>query len=1581
MGADPARVGEFVGHYFRHVDPADVTGREVDELLELVADHYALAMQRRIGESVIAIESATDEVTGTIAVQVITDDKPFLVDSVTMEILDQGWSIREIFHPQFLVTRSADGRLERVVSHQEAAGDEGVIGESWMHLEVRRPSTTEPLAELIARLRDGLAKVLADVDVVVSDWPAMGERVAETMAELVEQGSAGPRADQRQQAIQLLDYLADDHFTFLGCRDYTVDAEGNYTPVPQTGYGILREDAAAADRFAAKPPADGDPDLLVITKDDEVASVHRAVHQDYIGIRRFDDHGRVVGERRFLGLFAAAAYADSVTHIPLLREKVAAIIEASGFEPGSHGAMAIRAVLDSYPRDELFQTRAEDLAPVAERISRLKERRRVSMFSRADDYGRFISFLVYLPRDRYNTQTRNRMQEQLLHSLGGESIDFRAMVGESVLARLHFVVRMAPGRPIGPIDVEALEEELTAATRSWDDALVDELAVQEDGERLAGLAAVLPEGYKEDFDAIQAVSDLTALADLQAQDEDMALALFLPSSPTDEADLRLKVFRRGRSIVLSQVMPHLSNLGVEVLDEYPYTLRGAEDEKSTIYEFGLAVPGGREAAAGPAWDAGGRRRFTDAFAASYSGRSESGRLNGLITSTSLDWVEVSWLRALSRYLQQASAGFSQTYIARTLLSQPALTEALVALFRARFDPAMTGDREAAVSEVRQRILDGLDTVTSLDQDRIIRALLSVIMATIRTNAFQPDARAVALKLRPTDLDLLPEPRPAFEVFVCSPQVEGVHLRFGAIARGGLRWSDRAEDFRTEVLGLVKAQMVKNTVIVPVGAKGGFYAKQLPNPATDRGAWMEAGKEAYRIFINSLLDVTDNIVDGEVVAPPDLVRHDGDDPYLVVAADKGTATFSDVANEIAARRGFWLGDAFASGGSVGYDHKGMGITARGAWESVRRHFRELGIDCQTEDFTAVGIGDMSGDVFGNGMLLSEHTKLVAAFDHRDIFIDPDPDPATSFAERRRMFDLPRSSWADYDRSLISEGGGVFDRSAKSIDITEPMRAALGIEETVRALTPSELISAILTAPVDLLWNGGIGTYVKASTETDAVVGDRTNDQLRVNGDQLRARVVGEGGNLGLTQAGRIEYARSGGRINTDFIDNSAGVDTSDHEVNIKILLAGEVAAGRLSEPDRRALLASMTDEVAELVLAHNYDQNLALANAEIQAPSMVAVHEDWIRRLERSGRIDRALETLPSSKEMARRQAAGEGLSAPELATLLAWTKIVLAEELAASDLPDDPYLADRLIQYFPKKLRELYADRMPGHRLAREIITTIAVNRFVDSSGISVYHRLSTETEAKASDVVRAQLAARSIFDVGLHETRLRHLDNKVPAQLQGRARTGLRVLVERGTRWILNNLRTPIDIAETIDRYGRDVKAIAEELPELLTGREAAHYRNRLQGLIADGLPDELAAAVARAELVYHALGIAQVAQQSERSATEVAAAYFALGQRLQLDLLGSRIDELPRDDRWSTLARGALRDDLHQLHARLTMAALRCGDHDDPRTAVEQWVAAQGDDLVEDISTIAAICDGPAELARLSVGLRVVRSLARSE
>ena len=1067
------------------------------------------------------------------------------------------------------------------------------------------------------------------------------------------------------------------------------------------------------------------------------------------------------------------------------------------------------------------------------------------------------------------------------------------------------------------------------------------------------------------------MTELSLAQELLASPDDLRFEVHA-AKDGEQGDLRLMV-ASYKPLSLTTIMPHLSALGVDVTDEKQSSV-DVDGAGVLLYDLGFAKRGGIDFDSSAA-----EQRLADALRASLHGAAETGRLTRLVMDAGLTWQQVAILRIVSRYLQQAGQPFSQAYIANALNANPSIAAALVEAFTVKFDPARPyadlAAREAAFEACVAAIEASLESVASLDHDRIVRMFLAVMRAAVRTNAFAADRPALAIKLLPAKLDVLPEPRPAYEIFVYAPDVHGVHLRFGSVARGGLRWSDRPEDFRTEVLGLAKAQMVKNTVIVPVGAKGGFVPLTLPDPAVDRAGWLAGGVAAYKKFIESLLSLTDNIVDGAVVPPRDVLRYDGDDPYLVVAADKGTATFSDYANEIAVRRGFWLGDAFASGGSVGYDHKGMGITAKGAWESVKRHFFEMGKDCQTQDFTCVGIGDMAGDVFGNGMMLSRHIKLVAAFNHLHVFLDPNPDPEASWQERVRLFNTPRTTWADYDAKLISAGGGVYPRSAKSIPIGPEVRAALDLPAGVKKMTPTALINAILKAPVELLWNGGIGTYVKASTETNAEVGDKANDAVRVNGNEVRAKVAGEGGNLGWTQKGRIEFAQLGGRINTDFIDNSAGVDTSDHEVNIKILLQSQIAAGKLTLAERNELLPTMTDDVAKLVLAHNYDQNVALAAATYHAANITASHEAWMKVMENHGRLDRGLESLPTTAEMERRIAAGKGLTRPELCSLLSWTKIWLYDLILASNLPDDPYLVDRLVTYFPKALRDRYADAMPSHRLHREIVSTVTVNRFVNSQGITSFFRLSEETSSNIEQIVRAQLAARNILQAAKLE--LAMTTEGVDPEVDAAVRVEIRRMVERATRWLLTNRRGKLDIKAESAAFQDGVEKVLAALPELMTERHLAGYTAMREAFLAGGAAPELASMAAQARYGHMALPIVQTAQRAGRAVLDVARIMFAVAGGLGMDVLFDRVSELPTPGRWDLLAQAALRDDLQSLEAELTAAVVAAAPAGtDAAVAVQSWLQ-QIDGAEGELRTLREINEGPADLARLSVALRTLRAL----
>ena len=1576
--------------YYRHVSAEDLLDRTQRDLGATVLHQLDLARSRPQGTANVRLFTPTQDhdgwtCLGRTVVEVVTDDMPFLVDSVGMALDSAGYTVHQVMHPQFVVRRSLDGNLREVLDDAAATDDHDVDRESWMHVEIDRVPEDET-----EDIRQTLLKVLQDVREAVEDWQRMHAAVDAIVSDL-ETDPPPLSESELAQGREFLTWLTHDHFTFLGFREYDLVQDGDdelLRAVPGTGLGILRADQMQSPSFGKLPPPAKalarEKHLLVLAKANSRATVHRPVHLDYIGVKKFDAAGEVVGERRILGLFSSAAYAESVNRIPVLREKAKEVIEKAGYEPHSHAGKALMDVLETYPRDEFFQTPVDDLVPIADAVMHTRERRQLRLFLRRDVYGRFLSCLVYLPRDRYNTTVREKISHILQERLGGESVDFTARVSESFAARLHFVVRPPDDGELNDVDTSELEHELAEAARSWDDDLaasVLDANDEDEGARLVKLYGdAFPEAYKEDYSAADGAVDLCRLAKMG--EGDLSLSL-VPQARTGNA--RLKIFRTGGPLSLSEVLPTLSAMGVEVVDERPYELEGMP-HPTHIYDFGLRWT--------RSWPKSAVKPFQETVQSVWQDRNESDGFNSLVLSAGISWRQAMVLRAYARYLRQGGTPYSQEYIEDTLRSNVDITGYLVKLFEARFDPGRNGDiaadaeaRTAKCEDLESRIARSLDEVAGLDQDRILRAYLTMIKATLRTNYFQheeDDAGErhphpyLALKLDPSSVPDLPEPRPKFEIFVYSPRVEGVHLRFGSVARGGLRWSDRRDDFRTEVLGLVKAQMVKNTVIVPVGAKGGFVCKQLPDPS-DRDAWMAEGIACYRTFISALLDVTDNLVDGDVVPPVDVVRHDADDSYLVVAADKGTATFSDIANEVAQDYGFWLGDAFASGGSVGYDHKAMGITAKGAWVSVQRHFRELSVDCQSEDHTAVGIGDMSGDVFGNGMLCSEHTRLVAAFDHRDIFIDPTPDAAASYAERKRLFDLPRSSWQDYDRDLISEGGGVFSRATKSIPLTEQIRTALGIEGNVPALSPPELMRAILKAPVDLLWNGGIGTYVKAESESNADAGDKANDAIRVNGGDLQCAVVGEGGNLGLTQRGRIEFAEAGGRINTDFIDNSAGVDTSDHEVNIKILLNRVVDAGDLTAEERAELLASMTDEVGLLVLNDNYEQNLALANSLAQAPALLHVHEDWMRHLERSGKLNRDLEALPSRREVVARKERGEGLTAPELSILLAYAKIGLADELLTTDLSDDPFLRSDLYSYFPRAMRQDYRRAMVDHPLRREIVVTQIVNDLVNGAGITYLHRLEGETSASAAELTRANFIAREIFGTEGLLREINHWDNRIDAAVQTRMRIEVRTLVERVSRWLVSNRRPPLDSEATVDHFEVVTERVLQALPELMTGREKAAFEERRDALIKQGVPESLATHVAVMPPAYMIIGIVETAARDGIDPLEVARVHFALAERLGLPTLVARILALPRTDRWETMARAALRDDLHGVHAQLTAQVLAATPSADSAAArVAEWEDSDEVRVNRAVETLQEICaDEQADLARLSVGLRVVRSL----
>ncbi|MFC9959540.1 NAD-glutamate dehydrogenase [Streptomyces nigra] len=1600
---DHDTVLSFLQRYYLHTAPEDLLDRDPVDVFGAAFSHYRLAENRPQGTANVRVHTPTVEENGWTCshsvVEVVTDDMPFLVDSVTNELTRQGRGIHVVIHPQVTVRRDLTGKLIEVLP-SAPAGDlpHDTHIESWIHVEIDRETDRGDLKQITA----DLLRVLSDVREAVEDWSKMRDAALRMADELPGEPHSDLREQEIEEARELLRWLADDHFTFLGYREYELREDDSLAAVPGTGLGILRSDPhhSESDDHPVSPsferlPADArakarEHKLLILTKANSRSTVHRPSYLDYVGVKKFDENGEVVGERRFLGLFSSAAYTESVRRVPVIRRKVDEVLSGAGFSPHSHDGRDLLQILETYPRDELFQTPVDELRTIVTSVLYLQERRRLRLYLRQDEYGRYYSALVYLPRDRYTTGVRLRIIDILKEELGGTSVDFTAWNTESILSRLHFVVRVPQGTELPQLseaDRERIEARLVEAARSWADGFADalnaELGEEHAAELLRRYGNAFPEGYKADHSPRSAVSDLVHIEQL-TEEKDFSLSLYEPVGAAPD-ERRFKIYRKGSAVSLSAVLPVLSRLGVEVVDERPYELRCSDRSVAWIYDFGLRMPS--QAAAGDYAGDDARERFSEAFAATWTGKAENDGFNALVLSAGLTWRQAMVLRAYAKYLRQAGSTFSQDYMEDTLRHNVHTTRLLVSLFEARLSP----DRQRAGREIVDALLEeldaALDQVASLDEDRILRSFLTVIKATLRTNFFQRSADGephdyVSMKFDPQAIPDLPAPRPAFEIWVYSPRVEGVHLRFGKVARGGLRWSDRREDFRTEILGLVKAQMVKNTVIVPVGAKGGFVAKQLPDPAVDRDAWMAEGIASYRTFISALLDITDNMVAGEVVPPADVVRHDEDDTYLVVAADKGTAKFSDIANEVAESYNFWLGDAFASGGSAGYDHKGMGITARGAWESVKRHFRELGVDTQTEDFTVVGIGDMSGDVFGNGMLLSEHIRLVAAFDHRHIFIDPNPDAATSYAERRRLFELPRSSWEDYDTSLLSAGGGVFPRSAKAISVNAHIREALGIEGKVSKMTPAELMKAILQAPVDLLWNGGIGTYVKASTESNADVGDKANDPIRVDGADLRVKVVGEGGNLGLTQLGRIEFARQGGRINTDAIDNSAGVDTSDHEVNIKILLNGLVADGDMTVKQRNKLLAEMTDEVGRLVLRNNYAQNTAIANALAQSSAMLHAQQRFMKHLVREGHLDRALEFLPTDRQIRERLNSDHGLTGPETAVLMAYTKITVADELLHTTLPDDPYLSTLLHAYFPTALRERFPEHLVSHPLRREITTTVLVNDTVNTGGTTYLHRLREETGASLEEIVRAQTVARAIFRQAEVWDAVEALDNKVEAAVQTRIRLHSRRLVERGTRWLLNNRPQPLALADTIDFFADRVEQVWSQLPKLLRGADLDWYQQIHDELTDAGVPVELAQRVAGFSSAFPTLDIVSVADRMGKDPMDVAEVYYDLGDRLHISQLMDRIIELPRSDRWQSMARASIREDLYAAHAALTSDVLAVGDGTaTPEQRFEAWERKNAAILSRARTTLEEIRGSDSfDLANLSVAMRTMRTLLRS-
>ncbi len=1615
-GSSPQRLAQvqvFCEAFFARIGSGDVDLHTPIQWAAVITSLLDFMQQRPAGCAMIRVLNPADLHAGRSLLQIVTDDMPFLVDTVSMIVSTQ-LQIHAVIHPVLKVVRSDSGALQSL-------GDESGNAESVMHFEIDRAADATEQGQLTARIE----AALDDVRAAVNDWRAMRDKALEIARELPQRRLPLDTASV-DEASEFMQWVAEDNFTFLGYREYEVtDADGErmLRAIEDSGLGILQKsERSVAPRSlrtmaASDLPQSGSTDAIILTKTNARSHVHRSGYMDYIGVLKFGADGRPVAEQRFLGMFTSNAYMARPQDVPLLRQKFEAVMLRSGLKRDSHSGKSLSNVLEMLPRDELFQSSEDELYITATGILEVRQRSRTRLFVRADRYGRFFTCLVYVPRERFNTTVRERIEHLLTDGMRGEHLDSAVLMGDDVLARLYMVVRPKIGDRPTP-DIAQLERGVAAIVRNWYDDLRDAL-VQSRGEHegvvLANrYAKSMPAGYVEDVSPVVAAEDVHQLSLLQGEN---ALRMSFYHPPQAPEKLRFKVYRRGGDIALSEVLPQLENLGLRVLTEHVYEIAG--DASLSIQDFEVQ-PAGRLTFSVEQVGA----LFEDAFEQIWRGQAESDGFNRLVLGAKLSWRQVAMLRGYCKYLLQTGATFSQTYMEETLNRYPAIAGLLVELFLAKFDPrreALSADElkaagatlavemhaliPASVQAAQPALIEGLgavlsrsrdeqvaavekaigvllEEVSSLDEDRILRSFVALIRGTLRTSFFQrwdgQHRDYISYKLDSHQVPELPKPVPYREIWVCAPRVEGIHLRFGAVARGGLRWSDRREDFRTEVLGLVKAQMVKNTVIVPVGSKGGFFVKKAP-VGGDRDAQQAEGIACYRMFISGLLDITDNIVEGAMVPPHDVVRHDGDDPYLVVAADKGTATFSDIANAISIEHGFWLGDAFASGGSNGYDHKAMGITAKGAWESVKRHFRALGRDCQSQDFTCVGIGDMSGDVFGNGMLLSRHIRLQVAFDHRHIFFDPNPDIERSYIERERMFKLPRSSWDDYDKSLISAGGGVYPRSAKSIPVTPEVRAVLGLKGDVEHMAPTDLLSAILKAPVDLLWNGGIGTYVKSSAETHADVGDRANNALRVNGAELRCKVVGEGGNLGMTQKGRIEAAQHGVLLNTDFIDNSAGVDTSDHEVNIKILLNDAVQRGELTDQARNAQLAAMTDEVGQLVLWDNYRQNQAITLMEQQSVGRIGSMAHFIRTLEAEGTLDRQVENLPSDAELTERKTRGHGLTRPELSVLLSYDKIRLFQQLLDSDVPEDPYLSKELVRYFPAPLHEKYAEHMQRHRLKREIIATAVTNSTINRMGATFMMRMEEDTGQGPAAIAKAYTAAREILDARELWAQIEALDSKVAEETQIDAIKQVWSLLRHMTRWLLNRPGGSLDIAENVARYQEGVSALRKVLPEVLTPTGAGDFsctQEKWEGL---GMPAELALRLARMPDLRAALDMVEVVQQSGQPMEQVARVFFELGQALDLEWLRGQIEALPVEGHWHAQARGSLLDELNHQHRALAQQVLAMNRGQKDLSPVQAWLQRDDATLQHTRNMLAEILTQNADYPIASVAVRRLAQLAQ--
>ena len=1583
----------FVRRYFALVSPDDIIYTSFETLLGGALSLWQFGELRHVGAPKVRLFNPTAEANGWglehTVIEIVNDDMPFLVDSVSAEVTRLGRNIHLLLHPVVRVRRDAGGKRLELTATQEATLE--TIVESYMHVEIDQESDASELESM----RAAIERVLHDVRSAVTDWQAMRKQLRADVEELEHAKLPMPQ-EEVAEARAFLQWLDQGNFILLGFRRYGFETRGDndyLPPVPESGLGILREVRKESAVRAAAPLTREfseyarTRDLLIITKANSRSTVHRPVPLDRIGIKRYDDNGNLIGEDRFLGLFTSAAYSRSVREIPMLRLKATRTLERAGLDPHSHNGKALVDILETFPRDEFFQITDSQLYDIARGILLLQERHRVALFTRKDVFERFISCYVFVPRDQNTVEFRDKARQILEEQFNGRDTAVYEYVTDAPLARILFVVRTTPGN-IPEIDEKRIEAILSDAARTWGDRLLDTLCHrygEEEGIELQRrYKKAFSAAYMERFQAEAAMYDIEHVEEVLATGK---LVVDLYRHRTDERQFHCKIIHSGPPVPLSEIMPRLENMGLKVLAEEPYEVHplGAASIVR-IRDFSLDAEGLQDDLT-PI-----KQKFQETFVRVWNREAENDAFNRLVLTAELEWHEVVVLRAYSKYIRQIGVNVSEQLIQQTLSAHAAVTRLLIQLFETHFDPSLgaatlrgasmasatvTG-RHLAAGGIRAQVEDALERVKNPDEDRILRLYLTLIEATLRTNYYQRDADGnrkayLSFKLDSQSIRELPLPRPVFEISVYSPSMEGIHLRAGKVARGGIRWSDRREDFRTEILGLMKAQNVKNVVIVPMGSKGGFVVK---NPSADRPTFQKEGVAAYQTLLRGMLDITDNLRGSDVIPPRDVVRRDADDPYLVVAADKGTATFSDIANAISAEYGFWLGDAFASGGSAGYDHKAMGITARGGWEAVKRHFRELGTNIQREDFTVVGVGDMSGDVFGNAMLLSPHIRLIAAFNHSHIFLDPDPDPAVSLAERQRMFDQ-RLNWNGYNPDLLSKGGAVLERSAKVVTVSDEVVRSFDLDK--KTLAPAELMKAILRARADLLWLGGIGTYVKASDEDHAAARDRANDALRVDASELRVRVVGEGANLGFTQQARIEYGLAGGHINTDAIDNSAGVDTSDHEVNIKVLLYDAIERGELAGLDERnKLLASMTDEVGNLVLCDNYEQTQAISLTQALGESVLDEQARFMRALERAGRLDRALEGLPDDETIAQRHTAHIGLMRPELAVLLAYSKIVLYADLLASDLPDDPLLVEDLVLYFPKPLREKYRDAIERHRLRREIIGTYVTNNIINRIRPTYVWQMTEETGKPVADVARAFTIIRESFDLRSLWSEIEAQDNILPARVQIEMLIEVGRLLERAMGWLLISDYEKLDTARYVGEFRPAIAAISDKLNDILPAALLGALKARQGELEMDGVPETVAYRIASLGVMGAALDIVRLSRTG-RPVEDVARVYFSVGARFGLDRLRTAGASIAAETPWQKAAVAAVIDDLFNYQS--TLASRVLGESDGAKDPVDRWLAARPreveriDQMMTDFRAAQTV-----DLAMLTVASRQLRTLVES-